>query len=115
MVERLLELAARQAQAAEVHLEESESRPIEFENNQLKYVNAKSRRALSLRVIHEGRLGFAFRNVWISETLSAVQRVGASAAAKRMSSSLSAVLVSARRERRTGSSSKKRSWPRGTR
>ena len=59
VVERLLELAARQAQAAEVHLEESESRPIEFENNQLKYVNAKSRRALSLRVIHEGRLGFA--------------------------------------------------------
>ena len=59
MVDRLLELARRQAQAAEVYLEESEERPIEFENNQLKYVNAKSRRALSLRVIHEGRLGFA--------------------------------------------------------
>ena len=58
-VDRLLELASRQADAAEVHLVESESRPIEFENNQLKYINTKSRRVLSLRVIHEGRIGFA--------------------------------------------------------
>lgn len=59
MVDRVLELARRQAQAAEVYLEETEGRPIEFENNQLKYITTKSRRALSLRVIHEGRLGFA--------------------------------------------------------
>lgn len=59
MVERLLELATRQADAAEVYLEESESRPIEFENNDLKYINTKSQRALSLRVIHQGRIGFA--------------------------------------------------------
>ena len=49
MTERLLELASRQADDAEVHLEESESRPIEFENNELKSIQTKSRRALSLR------------------------------------------------------------------
>ncbi|MFP4056331.1 MAG: TldD/PmbA family protein [Candidatus Brocadiia bacterium] len=59
MVETLLEAAARQADAAEVYLEESESRPIDFEYNELKYVHTKSRRAVSLRVIHEGRIGFA--------------------------------------------------------
>ncbi|HUT35840.1 MAG TPA: TldD/PmbA family protein [Planctomycetota bacterium] len=59
MVERLLELARRKADAAEVHLVETESRPIQFENNDLKYVHTKSSRVLSLRVIHRGRIGFA--------------------------------------------------------
>jgi len=59
MVERVLALAARRAHAAEVYFEEGESRPIEFEHNELKYIHTKSRRALSLRVIHEGRIGFA--------------------------------------------------------
>ena len=40
MVERILELAAKRAEGAEVVLEESESRPIQFENNQLKYGDA---------------------------------------------------------------------------
>ena len=59
MVEKILELAAARAGAAEVHLVESESRPIQFEHNELKYVQTKSARGISLRVIHEGRLGFA--------------------------------------------------------
>ncbi len=59
MVDRLLELARRRAQAAEVYLEESESRPIQFENNELKYVQTKQRRAVSLRLIADGRIGFA--------------------------------------------------------
>ena len=59
MVERLLDLSRRQAQAAEVHLEESESRPVQFENNELKYVHTKSQRAISLRIIRDGRIGFA--------------------------------------------------------
>ncbi len=58
-VEGLLDLARRQAQAAEVYLEESESRPVQFENNELKYVHTKSQRAASLRVIRDGRIGFA--------------------------------------------------------
>jgi len=59
VVDRLIELARRQAQEAEVHLEESESRPVQFENNELKYVHTKSQRAVSLRVIRDGRIGFA--------------------------------------------------------
>ncbi len=59
MVEKTLELARRKADAAEVHLAQSEARPIQFENNDLKYVHTKSSRVLSLRVIHRGRLGFA--------------------------------------------------------
>ena len=59
MVGLLLELARRQADAAEVYLEHSEERPIQFENNELKYIHTKSRRAASLRVIADGRLGFA--------------------------------------------------------
>ena len=46
MVEKLLELARRKADAAEVHLAESESRPVQFESNDLKYVNTKSSRVL---------------------------------------------------------------------
>lgn len=59
MVEKLLELARRKADAAEAHLVQTESRPVQFENNDLKYVQTKSSRALSLRVIHRGRIGFA--------------------------------------------------------
>jgi PmbA protein len=59
VVERLLELASRQAEAVEVCLEESESRPVQFENNQLKYIHTKSRRGASVRLIADGRLGFA--------------------------------------------------------
>ncbi|NQT86002.1 TldD/PmbA family protein [bacterium] len=59
MVERILELAAARSEGAEVVLEESESRPIQFENNQLKYVHTKARRGVSLRLIQDGRLGFA--------------------------------------------------------
>jgi PmbA protein len=59
VVERLLQLARRKADAAEVYLEESESRPIQFENNQLKYIHTKHQRAVSLRVVAKGRLGFA--------------------------------------------------------
>ena len=59
MVEKVLELALKKTQAAEVHLCTTESRPVEFEHNQLKYVHTKSTRCLSLRVIRDGRLGFA--------------------------------------------------------
>ena len=59
MADRVLELARRQADAAEVYLEEGESRPVEFEHNELKYIHTKSQRAVGLRVIHDGRLGFA--------------------------------------------------------
>jgi PmbA protein len=47
------------AEAAEVFYESSESRPVEFENNRLKYVATKSGRGVGLRVIRDGRLGFS--------------------------------------------------------
>jgi len=59
VVEKVLELARQKAQDAEVHFCTTEARPIEFEHNRLKYVHTKSTRSLSLRVIHEGRIGFA--------------------------------------------------------
>jgi PmbA protein len=59
VVEQVLDLARRKADAAEAHLLQSEARPVQFENNDLKYVQTKSSRVLSLRVIQGGRLGFA--------------------------------------------------------
>ena len=59
VVEKVLELARQKAQHAEVHFCSTEARPVEFEHNRLKYVHTKSTRSLSLRVIHEGRIGFA--------------------------------------------------------
>ena len=59
MLEQVLDIARRRADAAEVHLATSEARPVQFENNELKYVHSKSARVLSLRIIQGGRLGFA--------------------------------------------------------
>jgi len=73
MVEKTLELARNKADAAEVYLLERETRPILFENNQLKYVQTRSSRALSLRVIHRGRIGFA-STTDLSQPDSLVQR-----------------------------------------
>lgn len=59
IAEQVVELARRRGDAAEVHVAESEARPIQFESNQLKYVHTKCTRAISLRLIHRGRIGFA--------------------------------------------------------
>jgi PmbA protein len=59
VIEELLARASSKAEGAEVVVEESEARPIQFENNELKYVHTKARRGVSLRLIRDGRLGFA--------------------------------------------------------
>ena len=59
VTDSILDKAGRAADAAEVFFERSESRPVEFENNQLKYVAAKSGRGIGLRVIQDGRIGFS--------------------------------------------------------
>jgi len=59
VVDQVLDLARRKADSAEAHLIQTEARPVQFENNDLKYVHTKSSRVLSLRVIHGGRIGFA--------------------------------------------------------
>ena len=59
MIEKILDLAKRSADAAEVFCVESESRRAEFENNRLKYITTKLVRGVGLRVICNGRIGFS--------------------------------------------------------
>ena len=62
IAQRVLDQATRGAEAAEVLMQESESRSVHFENNALKSVNTKAVRGVGLRVIREGRVGFACTN-----------------------------------------------------
>jgi PmbA protein len=58
-LEQILELAASKVDAAEVYYLSSQDTPIEFENNRLKSLQTKAVQGVALRVIHNGRLGFA--------------------------------------------------------
>ncbi len=59
LIDEILSRAAGSAESAEVFYESFESRPVEFENNRLKYVASKSGRGVGLRVIRNGRIGFS--------------------------------------------------------
>ena len=59
IMERILALALKSAEAAEVIMDYGESRSIDFENNKLKYVDTHSGRTAGLRVIKKGRIGFS--------------------------------------------------------
>jgi PmbA protein len=58
-MEQVLKLALRSAEQAEVIMDEGESRSIDFENNKLKYVDTHSGRAIGVRVVKKGRIGFS--------------------------------------------------------
>jgi PmbA protein len=58
-LEQILKLAAPHAEAAEVYYLSSQDTPIEFENNRLKSLQTKALQGVALRVICQGRLGFA--------------------------------------------------------
>ena len=64
--EKILDLALKNADSAEVIYEKGESRSISFENNKLKSVYTKSIRGIGLRIIKNGKIGFSsttdFRN-----------------------------------------------------
>tara|TARA_B100000959_G_scaffold243301_1_gene266473 strand:- start:322 stop:1638 length:1317 start_codon:yes stop_codon:yes gene_type:complete len=64
--EKVLDLALKNSDSAEVIYEEGESRSISFENNKLKSVYTKSIRGIGLRIIKNGKIGFSsttdFRN-----------------------------------------------------
>ena len=64
--EKILDLALKNSDSAEVIYEEGESRSISFENNKLKSVYTKSIRGIGLRIIKDGKIGFSsttdFRN-----------------------------------------------------
>lgn len=57
--EKILELALKVAEAAEVIYEEGEFTSASFEHNKLKYIHNKSIRGVGLRVIKGGRIGFS--------------------------------------------------------
>ncbi len=57
--EKILDLALKDSDSAEVIYEEGESRSISFENNKLKSVYTKSIRGIGLRVIKNGKIGFS--------------------------------------------------------
>ncbi|MBD2023938.1 DNA gyrase modulator, partial [Leptolyngbya sp. FACHB-711] len=59
ILQQILDLAAQRTDAAEVYFVSSQDTPIEFENNRLKSLQTKAVQGVALRVIREGRLGFA--------------------------------------------------------
>ncbi|NJR37692.1 MAG: TldD/PmbA family protein [Leptolyngbyaceae cyanobacterium CSU_1_4] len=58
-LETILQLAKPRSQAAEIYFVSSEDTPIEFENNRLKSLQTKALQGVALRVICNGRFGFA--------------------------------------------------------
>jgi PmbA protein len=58
-LETILNLANPRTDAAEVYFVSSEDTPIEFENNRLKTLQTKALKGVALRVICNGKLGFA--------------------------------------------------------
>ena len=57
--EKILDLALKGSDSAEVIYEEGESRSISFENNKLKSVYTKSIRGIGLHIIKDGKIGFS--------------------------------------------------------
>ena len=58
-MERLLELALRQSQQCEVFEVRSESTRVQFEANRLKQVERKQSSGVAVRIVRDGRIGFA--------------------------------------------------------
>jgi len=58
-IEQILEQARKRFDAAEVFEESGENVSVDFEDNRLKEITAQQHRGVGLRVIHEGRVGFA--------------------------------------------------------
>jgi len=58
-VEKILALARKTAEAAEVFEVAAEETSVQFETNRLKHIESKQSTHLALRIIKEGRLGYA--------------------------------------------------------
>jgi len=59
LVLKILDIAASKADAAEVIVDSGESSSVHFENNRLKYIDARGILGVGVRVIHRGRIGFS--------------------------------------------------------
>jgi PmbA protein len=58
-VEIILEQAKKVAEEAEVFMVTSEQTPVQFEANRLKYIQSKQSTSVALRIIRDGRTGYA--------------------------------------------------------
>jgi len=76
--EAILEAAAKRFGHAEVFEETSEAVAVDFEDNRLKEITTVQVRGIGLRVIHEGRLGFA-STTDLRDPARLVEMAGASA------------------------------------
>lgn len=59
VVEQILDLAKQKGIEAEVYYRSSRDTPIDFENNRLKSLETKATQGVALRVVADGKLGFA--------------------------------------------------------
>ena len=58
-MERILERARKVAEAAEVFYVSAEETPVHFEANRLKHIQGKQSTSVALRIIKNGRIGYA--------------------------------------------------------
>jgi PmbA protein len=58
-VERILSIARKHADAAEVFQVNSHRTPVQFEANRLKQIQTKESTATAIRIVKNGRIGFA--------------------------------------------------------
>ncbi|NEP38059.1 MAG: TldD/PmbA family protein [Okeania sp. SIO2G4] len=58
-LEQILKLATNKAEAVEIYYLSTQETPIKFENNRLKSLQTKAQQGVALRLIYQGKLGFA--------------------------------------------------------
>jgi PmbA protein len=58
-MERIMELAKKVAEAAEVFAVTAEETPVQFEANRLKHIQSRQSRVVALRIIKNGRVGYS--------------------------------------------------------
>lgn len=58
-MESILEKAKRAAEEAEVFMVSSEETPVQFETNRLKHIQSKQSTTVALRIIKQGKIGYA--------------------------------------------------------
>jgi len=58
-VDSILEKAKKVAEEAEVFMVSSEDTPVQFEANRLKYIQSKQSTSIALRIIKNGKIGYA--------------------------------------------------------
>ena len=58
-MEEILNRASKVAEEAEVFMVSSEETPVEFETNRLKHIQTKQSTVIALRIIKDGKIGYA--------------------------------------------------------